>query len=366
MVEHQCNKCGCKYYKKSHLIQHLNKKKQCKAKEEKSHEYFILQNPPPNLQNPPEQIKLKPKKICDVEDEKVELVEQVESVEIKSQFICEFCNNIFVKKYNLDRHINGRCKEKNKINLESKETLELILKQISKLKKENKELKETINSKFSKKKSDLNIIVNNNVNNSVNNSVNNMMINNSLTNNTSISTTNIINFSNMNFSDVDKKLFINPLMNIKLYGKEIILKMIENIYINEKHPEYHNIIVTDKNRGYVKVYNNGQWKTNDVVIINSVLDGIIEHSKTILDELFKIYETNANAKSRLDTSNKYIKLCDLEHLADLEDGQANGVANNAAQISRCKDFREMVYKDTINLFHDNKNILLKPKKSLNN
>jgi len=72
---------------------------------------------------------------------------------------------------------------------------------------------------------------------------------------------------------------------MKLLGKEIILKTIENIYINEAHPEYQNIIVTDKNRGYVKIFNNGRWKTNDVKIINSVLDGIIEHSKMILDEL---------------------------------------------------------------------------------
>ena len=35
--------------------------------------------------------------------------------------------------------------------------------------------------------------------------------------------------------------------------------------------------------------------------------------------------------------------------------------NNTAIITRCKEFREMVYKDTINLFHDNKDLLLKYK-----
>jgi hypothetical protein len=93
------------------------------------------------------------------------------------------------------------------------------------------------------------------------------------------------------------------------------------------------------------------------------LDGIIEHSKTILDKLYKIYEMYSNAKSILNTSTKYVKLCDLEHLADLENELAIGDSNNTSQILRCKDFKEIVYKDTINLFHDNKNILIKPKKN---
>jgi hypothetical protein len=81
----------------------------------------------------------------------------------------------------------------------------------------------------------------------------------------------------------------------------------------------------------------------------------------VTDELNDHYIHNIQAKQRLGTSKKYIDLCDLDHLDELEDEQANGDANNTNQIKRCKDFRDMVYKDTINLFHDNKNILLKPK-----
>lgn len=92
-----------------------------------------------------------------------------------------------------------------------------------------------------------------------------------------------------------------------------------------------------------------------------VLNGIIAHSKTIWYELKKIYLNNNLANSGLNTSKKYIDLCDLEYLDELKDDQANGYANNSALIKRYKDFREMVYKYTINLFHDNKNILIKPK-----
>jgi hypothetical protein len=217
------------------------------------------------------------------------------------------------------------------------------------IKKELIELKK--NYKIMKKDND---ILKKKLNNKSNTNIN--IVNNIVNNNN-----NIVNFYNVNYSDVDKKLFVQPIMNPQLYGKAIILQMIENIYINVNLPKYQNVIITDKNRGYVKIFNNGKWKTDDIQVINSVLDGIISHSKTILEELTEIYFNNNQAKSRLNTSKKYIDLCDLEYLVDLEDEHANGDVNNTAKIKRCKDFREMVYKDTINLFHDNKNILIKPK-----
>jgi hypothetical protein len=197
-------------------------------------------------------------------------------------------------------------------------------------------------------------INNNNSNNTNSNNTNINIVNN-------FNTQNIINFHNVNYLNVDKQLFINPIMNTKLFGKAIILQMIENIYINDNLPEYKNIIVTDKNRGYVKIYNNGKWKTDNVQIINLVIDGIISHSKTIWTELEQIYMNNYQAKNRLNTSKKYIDLCDPEYLGELEDNENLEGINNKDEIKKCMDFRDMVYKDTINLFHDNKNILLKPK-----
>jgi hypothetical protein len=35
-------------------------------------------------------------------------------------------------------------------------------------------------------------------------------------------------------------------------GKQIYLKAIENIFVNPKKPENHNLYIADKNRGYVK------------------------------------------------------------------------------------------------------------------
>ena len=214
----------------------------------------------------------------------------------------------------------------------------MILKRLNDLENENKKLKIKINK--TKKTTNININQNN-----ININQNNILI----------------NFNDLDYNDIDKKLFIQPIMNNRLFGKAIILQMIENVYINENHPEYQNLIITDKNRGYVKIYNNGKWKTDNIEMINMIIDGIISHSKNILIELKQHYLNNNNAKNRLNTSEKYINLCDLEYLEDLEDEQINDEINNKDKIKRCKDFREMVYKDTINLFHDNKKSLLKHK-----
>ncbi len=365
----KCENCDVEFNRKAHLIQHLNRKIPC-----------VCKTPP-----------IAPQLLPITPNEKEKVIEEKENknadIEENDKYCCKFCNRCFSKKYNLERHINNVCNknnnsnESNKLKEQFKEQLkgeldefkqnleikmrEEIKKELTQLKKDNEKLKKQLGVKKnkstmitkSKPKSNTNINI---VNNIVNNHNSNNTTNTTNTN-TNTNTNNIVNFNSMDYSNMDKKLFINPLLNMKLFGKEIILKMVENIYINEAYPEYQNIIITDKNRGYVKVYNNGKWQTNNIHTINLVLDGIIEHSKTILDELFNIYSNNNQVKSRLTTSNKYVKLCDPEHLAELEDEQENDDINNSNQIKRCKDFRDMVYKDTINLFHDNKNILLKPR-----
>jgi hypothetical protein len=304
-------------------------------------------------------------------------------------FSCEFCNQTFSRKYNLDRHQNKSCKQKqnndelennnelkNNDELEKKENIidheqnkitinndKTIINEdkINLILKQNKELKneiEKLKCKIKKTKKNKSHIVNNN------NNINNVNINSNNVNSNNVINVvnNIINFNDMNYNNVDKKLFIEPIMDRKLFGKAIILKMIENIYINENLPEYQNLVITDKNRGYVKVFNNGKWKTDNLTTINLVLNGIVDHSKTIIDELYSRYLNNNQVKNRINTSEKYIGYCDLEHLEELKDAQENDDIDNKNEIKRCEEFRDMVFKDTINLFHDNKNILLKLKK----
>ena len=52
-------------------------------------------------------------------------------------------------------------------------------------------------------------------------------------------------------------------------------------------------------------------------------------------------------------------MCDIEFLAELEENIED--EDNKEKIKQCKEFYEMVYKATINLFHDNKELLCKSK-----
>ena len=364
-VEYNCPECLKSFgNRKDNYETHINKKKSCKK---------IAKNYS-NIDNQQDKV------VC-VEIEQTNNLNKnnydedkenykCKDIENNDVFPCEFCDKKFAKKFNLTRHLTT-CKVKALQNLNQNSNqipdnnklnqidikLNEILKQNEELKKQNEELKkdnEKIKNQLVEKKN--NSKVNINQNNNVNNINNNNNININIVNN------NIVNFNEVNYNNVDKKFFVNPILDRKLFGKAIILKMIENIYINENLPEYQNVIITDKNRGYVKIYNNGKWKTDNIKIIDSVLNGIIEHSKVILDELFDIYLNNSQVKNRLCVGKKYVNLCDLEYLEELKEEQEAEEADNKNEIKRCEEFREMVLEDTINLFHDNKNILLKPKK----
>jgi hypothetical protein len=377
MVNRSCPNCGEIFSKKSTYDYHINRKRPC-VKKNNLIISELPQTPPELLQTPPEL----PQNISNIElcnvtkitNDKIKIKEENNN----TKFCCSFCFQYFVKKYGLDRHLNGRCKfkredkeekeekdkkeqkkqEEQRIDenqlLKDDEKYNLILKRLIDLENENKKLKNKI-KKTNKTNKSINKIINKTTNINLNQNNNIINQNNNVINQNNI----LINFNDLKLENVDKKLFTNPLLNPRLLGKMIILQMIENVYINNTHPEYQNILITDKNRGYVKIYNNGKWKTDNIEIINIVIDGIISHSKNILVELKQEFINNVNAKTRLNTSEKYINLCDLEYLGDLEDEQVNDNVNNKDKIKRCKNFREMVYKDTINLFHDNKKLLLK-------
>jgi len=405
--------CGMLFgNRKDNYIRHINKKNPCSA----------LAHKPAHLAH----------KMLTKTKETIEKDTETIQNDTKKDIICPFCSSKFYKKYNLNRHLRDFCKNKPELTLNNTEStsnnketkqennkLNQILKEINKLKNENQKLKKQI--KRNNKKT--NTIVNNNY----------------ILNQNNI----LVNHNDIDLKKLDKELFIQPLLNDKNIGKQKILKTIENIYVNEKHPEYHNIIVTDKNRGYLKIYNNGEWKTYNFEPINSLIDGVLNQSKNIIYELkhdlvlknieciymncnhpqyhklnvtdkkqgslynklfttdnkqenIKIYDNgewkinneelidmvinevvqqskhytielkqqyNKGIINTLSTSEKYINYCDTEFLEELKEQQTDDGIDNVNLIKRCINFRDMVYKDTINLLHDKKNTLLKRQKN---
>lgn len=116
--------------------------------------------------------------------------------------------------------------------------------------------------------------------------------------------------------------------------------------------------MSDKNRGYIKKYNDGRWNTDNLTMIETLINNFVDYYKLSIDEIKqkpKIYE---KIKTNVQNKLKYLNYCDLEYLANLEDEQENDDIDNKQQIKRCKEFREQVYKDIINLLHDKKDIII--------
>ena len=281
----------------------------------------------------------------------------INHVNRKNPCIILLNDNILNKENNTNNNIDNisNIDESNNIMINLMEKIDLLIKQNKEQKEDIKKLKEEFKEDIKKLKEDNEKIKNQLIISNENNNKSKPNINIAEAN-TNINIQ-LNNFGSINYNSLDKKLFIDPILN--QIGKQIFLKMIKNVYINPNLPQNHNLVITDKNRGYVKKYTDGKWETDDIKLINMVLNEIVEHSKQIYGELKERYDNNNKIKDKLNTAKKYIDLCDIEFLAELEENEED--EENKQKIKRCKEFYEMVYKSTINLFHDNKELLTKAK-----
>jgi uncharacterized C2H2 Zn-finger protein len=187
MNEHKCPKCNFIFKRKDTLITHLNKKKSCLSDEKK----------------------------------------------IK----CEFCSKMFVKQYNLTRHLNI-CKKK--------------INEMEILKIKNEELKNEIEK-----------IKNNNP------IVQNITINNN--------TTNIQN--NFHFNDYGKE----DITQINLYEilerkADVIPKILYDLHCSIDRPENYNVGIKSLKRYQAHVRQNGEWiERNKKEVLTEILNKITNY-----------------------------------------------------------------------------------------
>jgi len=251
-------------------------------------------------------------------------MEFVKNNESKIKYICLICSKNFNnRKSDYERHIN----KKNGCNIDLIKKMEEMNNYITKLKEEIVKLKEE-NEKLNKQ----------------------VIIQNNTTQNT-YNITNIIQINNFNDTKDYNGNFKNLLKEI---GKSIYLKTIKNVYLNPEKPENHNIYVADKNRGLVKVYNNGLWESKSIIIIDDIIDNVVKYFNLSIEELKKDHEKYERLKNTISNKINYIKLCDLDYLDNLQDDEEE----NKERIERCNEFRKMVYDEIVILFHDNKKIVL--------
>jgi len=252
------------------------------------------------------------------------------------KYICPKCYKDFNKKGDYTRHINRKngC-ETNKI----EELNNLILK----LKEENDKLKEE--KYIFKQENDKLKEENKNLNNQV------ITYNKTIQNIYNTNHNYIFNIKNFN----DIKDYNGNFQNfLKFIGKSIYLNTVKNIYLNSEKPENHCVYVSDKSRGIVKIYNNGNWETKNMIIIDDIINNTVKYFNLSIEEIKSDKERYEKLKNTILNKANYIQMCDLDYLDVLEDDEED----NKERIQRCKDFRKMVYDEIITLLHDNKNIVI--------
>jgi hypothetical protein len=237
-----------------------------------------------------------------------------ESNDGNKKFVCKYCDKIFTRNNNLQRHIIHRCKIKKKLDeakeLEKlKEELNLVVKtcknmeaNFENLKKEHEELKNNIGVKTSKKTTK---ITNNTIND--NKQTNNGIINHNSNNNTV--NIKVVQFGN---EDIDK---INLKDAIKLYlkstGGNIVSNMLKFINFNEKYPENNNICITDMSRDIVKVHDGEQFVYKKFKNVkHDILDKVVNHIKKLVSlyENDDSYKKTPDIETKLKINNNSLKL----------------------------------------------------------
>jgi len=254
--------------------------------------------------------------------------------ESKTRYICQNCLKDFGnKKSNYLNHqnkkngcksdINNKMEEMKNTIIKLKEELEEKENDIIKLKEENERLKQQV------------VIYNDN----------------RTTNHNYILQIN-------NYKDTKYEGNINNL--IKYIGKSIYLNTIKNVFLNKEKPENHNIYVADKNRGIIKIWNEGIWQSKNMIIIDEIINNIVEYFNLSIEEIKQDKNRYEKLKKTIINKVNYIQMCDLNYLDDLEDDEDE----NKERIERCKDFRKMVYDEIIILLHDNKNMVKESHKKI--
>ena len=318
MSSYTCDKCDKEFNKKDHYMNHLMKKNDCNTK----------------IKN------------------------------ILNTFDCKYCEQSFSRNRNLTRHLKI-CKIKN-----SDGQLKIIKKQniyqkdndvISNQTENNKELKNEIIKLNKKLETIENLIVNNNthvsandqhminIENQTNNIKHQTIINNNIY---------IINYKDEKLNDEDMSAILN--------NEDPILCAVEKIHCDENNPKQHNVLINDKTRNNIFVYENEKWnlKNKNQTLTNIYSSTIKKITDKITDKEHDIFEVvNANipnkyndaeTKNFVDERNYFYK--NPSNMKKTALKMNDTIYNNKKTIIETKNKNEVFIKKKNNILKINKKI----------
>jgi len=183
--------------------------------------------------------------------------------EKNKEYVCSYCDNSYSKNCNMRRH-EKKCKikiEKEKKDLEKDDEIKELI-------KNQKEMKEMVEKLLLEK---CNTITNN-------------------TNNSNNTTNNIININN--YGDEDTKYITSDYILKLLKNKpaRTISELIKYTHFNDAHPENQNIKITNKKEPYIKILKNDKWELQDK---KEILATLVDDKYYILVDYYADVERNA-------------------------------------------------------------------------
>ncbi len=286
MSNHQCPTCDRNFAKKSHLVNHLNKKFKCQPLIKND-----AQNIKTNTQNQENNTQIQKTNTlvqqtdtqlpvfvtpqlpiiepiinalqAFLTEQQLPIQQKEKEVQVNKQivdgeFMCNFCNKSFSKNCVLRRHAKYYCKDKieqdnkiieaNKNKQELFEKLMLVESEKKQLEEENKQRDEKINKLMDEIKVLQAITINNNSNNNtINNTIN--------INITSHGQEDLMDFASLIAGAAARN------------GINSVLELTENIHFNHKLPQFQNIYIPDIKNKHVMVFDKvWQLKNTDDVI----------------------------------------------------------------------------------------------------
>ena len=296
MVIHICPYCKKVFTKKSTYAYHIeNKKNPCINNE--------LIFPPKTSDFPPKTSNIPPKTSDFTPKTSKFLKEGVNIIDVlieaplinENENKCMYCDKIFTRIDNLQRHLNERCKsKKNYDELDKlKEDMKIIIKNYQNLESENVNLKKKIDTIETVQKESSVKTVNNN-----------SQINNGLILNNSVN----IQISQFGNEDIDKLDLADAMKSyLKSTGGNIVSNMLAYINLNKQYPENNNICMTDMSREIVKIHNGKKFVYKKFKNVkDDILTKIVKNTTKIVTK----YKNDETIKKSNDIKNK-LKINDV-------------------------------------------------------
>jgi hypothetical protein len=187
----------------------------------------------------------------------------------EGKYECNYCQKLFNRPYHLKRHENI-CKKKNNTDSIQNNLLDFFKEQMQEMKEAHQKDREEWKQEKTEMRHEIENLLERvgNVTNTINIKEQNIILN---------------NYGHENLDYISRN-YMNNLFKIP-FGA--LPKLLTHIHFNPKHPENHNIKITNKKLPYASVWEGNKWTVKDK---KQVIDNMVDKGYTLIDDQFTTEE----------------------------------------------------------------------------